>query len=263
MISEVKGLVIRTTDVTENDKILTMFTHEKGRITVYANGSKTLKSRYMSAADVFCYGRYVLYQKGEKFWLRDVDLIESFFDLRFDITRMALANYVCDVAGDASTENFPDEDLLRLTLNTLFALSKNLYSPWHIKAAFEMRAACVLGFMPDLDECTVCGECEGENFYFDIMNGSVTCEMCRNGQDENYKEILESYNPAERRIICILSAGAIMAVRYIIKCPLPRLFSFAINEKDKTSLSHACEEYLLNHVERGFKSLDFYRQVSD
>ena len=58
MLTEVKGLVIRTVDLSENDKLLTLFTEEYGKITAVANGSRALKSRYLAAAQLFCYGNY-------------------------------------------------------------------------------------------------------------------------------------------------------------------------------------------------------------
>ena len=97
MLLNVKGLVIRTVDYHDNDKLITLFTEEKGIITVIASGSKTIKSRYMAPTELFCYSNYVLYKKGEYFWVREVDLIESFFDLRLTIERTALATYICDV----------------------------------------------------------------------------------------------------------------------------------------------------------------------
>ena len=105
MLTEVKALVIRTLDLSEHDRLLTLFTEEHGKITAVANGSRTLKSRYLAAAQLFCYASFVLYKKGDRYWVREASLIESFFDLRADLTRTALASYVCDVAGDVVEEN--------------------------------------------------------------------------------------------------------------------------------------------------------------
>lgn len=261
MLTEVKGLVIRTVNLSDNDKLLTIFTEEYGKITAVANGSRVLKSRYLAAAQLFCYGSYVLYKKGDRYWVREVTLIESFFDLRADLTRTALAAYVCDVADDVVEENAPDKELLRLVLNILYATASGQYPLPKIKAAFEMRAACILGFMPMLDGCHYCGKTEGD-FFLDIMNGVVLCTEChRNGQGIDVP--LNTSDIRTSRIICPLSASALAALYYTAVCPLQRLLSFRLDEADMPAFSSSAEKYLLNHLERGFKSLDFYKQVCD
>ena len=150
MLIELKGLVIRTATFTESDKILTLLTAEHGKIAVGAKGARSIKSRVRSATELYSYGSYVLYKKGNYYWLRESELIENFFALRTDLEKMALAAYVCEVVDDSSMENMPEGDLLKLTLNTLYIISKGTKPLSLIKGAFEMRLAAQLGFMPNL-----------------------------------------------------------------------------------------------------------------
>ena len=60
MITEVKGLVIRTTDIRESDRLITIFTEEMGVVSALARGARSLKSRKMSSTMQCCYGSYVL-----------------------------------------------------------------------------------------------------------------------------------------------------------------------------------------------------------
>ncbi len=262
MLTEVKGLVIRTVNLSDNDKLLTLFTEEHGKITAVANGGRALKSRYLAAAQLFCYGSYVLYKKGDRYWVREVSLIESFFDLRVDLSRTSLAAYLCDVADDVVEENAPEPALLRLLLNSLFAIAQGKESEEKIKAVFEMRAAALLGFCPMIDGCVSCGREDGA-FYLDVMNGAILCEECFEGAAEELprEEIDGDFRTA--RIICPLSPAAAVAMRYALTCPLERLFSFRVEVEDMRLFSAAAERYLLNQLERGFKSLTFYKQIAD
>lgn len=257
MLIEVKGLVIRSVDLSENDKLLTLFTEEYGKITAVANGSRALKSRYLAAAQLFCYGSYVLYKRGERYWVREVTLIESFFDLRADLTRTALASYICDVADDVVAENSPEKAFLRLVLNSLFATASGRFEQPLIKAVFEMRAAAVLGFCPMLEGCHVCQKTEGELF-LDVMNGVLICEECRT--IASMQPVMEEESRTAS-IICRLSPGAHAAMQYAVACPMERLFSFRVAGEDAALFYTAAEKYLLNHLERGFKSLDFYKEI--
>ena len=256
MLFEVRGLVIRTVDIKETDRLVTIFTEERGAVTALARGARSLKSRKLAATMQFCYGNYVLYQQGDKLWIKEAELIESFFDIRKTIEGLALSNYVAEVLSDVAVEE-AESDLLRLSLNTLYAIAKGKYSLSKIKAVFEIRTASIIGFMPDVISCHKCHGKEGD-FFFDIMGGVIECRDCRD------KAILERavlVDPHESKIITILSPGAKDALGYSIYSPLEKIFSFKISDEDMGLFARAAEEYLVNQLERSFKSLDFYKEV--
>lgn len=258
---KVRGLVVRSVNYGEKDRILSLLTEEKGLITVMARGSRSLKSRSLVATETFCYSSYVLDQKGTRYTVREVELIESFFGLRSDLCRMALASYVGEVAAHVGTENLPDLLFLRLTLNTLYALAKGTYPTWQVKGAFEMRASAILGFEPTLSRCAVCGEI-GEDAYLYVMDGIVLCDTC-------HREKQEAFIPTEEErtgatALCFLPPAARAALYYVIECPLEKLLSFRLDEEeDRRAFSQAAETYFLNHLETGFKTLDYYKQLEN
>ncbi len=256
MLETVKGLVIKSVDVKETDRLITVYTEEMGVIVALAKGARSLKNRNMSATMLFCYSKFVLYKKGEHYWIRESELIESFFDIRRSVEGLALASYILEVLCDVSTA-VPDRNLMRLSLNSLYAIASGKYMLALVKGAFEVRCASILGFMPDVIECQFCHERQGD-FYFDIMDGALTCFACHQKGENQYHELL---NPHESRIVVILTYGAKTAIAYCVHCPLEKLFSFTVSGEDLSSFSKATETYLLNQLERDFKSLDFYNEV--
>lgn len=254
---EVKGLVIRTTDIRESDRLITVFTEELGVVSAMARGARSLKSRKMSSTMQFCYSSFVLYKRGEHYQIKESELIESFFGLHSSIEGLALATYITEVISDVAVAQ-PETELLRLALNSLYAISEKKCSLDKIKAAFEIRAASIIGFMPEVLACSVCGEKSGE-FYFEIMGGTVKCYSCKQKLSLSAPE---PENPHETQAMCLLSEGAKTALGYCIYSPLAKIFSFRISDGDMTLFSRACEEYLLNHLERSFNSLDFYKEVA-
>lgn len=256
MLTEVKGLVIRTVDIKETDRLITIFTEEKGAVTALARGARTHKSRKMSSTMQFCYGSFVLYGQGDKLWVKEAELIESFFEIRNSIEGLALATYICEVLSDVTVEA-EERELLRLSLNSLYAIGSGKYDIAKIKAVFEIRAASILGFMPDIVACHECGEREGD-FFFDIMGGIVQCYACKERLAE---EGALHPDPHESHIICILSEGAKTALMYAIYAPSDRVFSFKISDEDMRLFSRAAEEYLINQLGRSFKALEFYNSV--
>lgn len=256
MLSKVKGLVIRSVDIKESDRLLTIYTEEMGLVTALAKGARSLKSKNMATTMQFCYSAFVLYKKGEHYWIRESELIESFFDIRKTLSGLALASYIAEVISDVATAE-PDKDLMRLSLNSLFAIASGKYELSIVKSAFEIRCASILGFMPDVLSCRVCEGRTGE-FYFDIMDGALTCYECKSRAEQKYTE-LES--PHESRVVVIISEGVKNALSYCIYCPLEKIFSFSLSSEDVSVLNTATELYLLNQLERTFKSLEFYKEV--
>lgn len=253
---EVKGLVIRTTDVKEADRIITIFTEEKGVISAVARGARSLKSRKMSSTMQFCYSRFVIYKQGEYYHIKECELIESFFGIRNTIEGLALAGYVAEVLSDVTVAE-AERDLLRLSLNTLFAIADGKHNIEKIKGAFEIRCASILGFMPDVVACSHCGARTG-SFYFNIMGGSVMCYDCNT---KRAKAHIEPDNPYESYIVCLINETVKIALSYCIYAPLEKLLSFNIPDEDMKLFARASELYLLNQLERTYKTLEFYNQV--
>ena len=147
--------------------------------------------------------------------------------------------------------------MLFRSLNSLYAISKNMYSVEKIKAVFEIRAVSILGFMPDVLSCNNCDEKLGD-FFFDIMGGIIECRACHEKREKMH---IEHSDPHETHILCILSEGAKTALGYAIYSPLERVFAFNISEEDMRLFSRATEEYILNQLGHSFKSLEFYKSV--
>lgn len=257
MTVEVKGLVIRTTDVREADRIITIFTDELGVISAIANGARSWKSRKMSSTMQFCYSTFILSKTGDYYRIKEAALIESFFGIRSSIEGLALAGYITEVLSDVTVAE-SERELLRLSLNALYAIAEKKHSLKKIKAAFEIRCAAIIGFMPDVKCCRECGTREG-SFYFDIMGGAVVCYACNSKREARHTVPL---NPHESNIIAILSETARVALEYSIHCPVEKIFSFNIPDEDMELFSRAAEAYFVNQMERSYKTLDFYHEVA-
>lgn len=255
---EVKGLVLRTVDVSESDRMLTLYTEEMGLVSAYARGSRSLKSRKMSSTQQFCYASFMLRERSDKYWIEEAALIESFYGLRDNLAGLALAAYIAEVLTDVGTAE-PEKDILRLALNSLYAISNGKAELWKIKGAFEVRVASVIGFMPDVISCHACGEGEGE-FFFDIMAGAIECRECHKKREARGELLTDMH---ESHIVYQLSEGAKIAIGYCLYAPIEKLLSFSIGEGDIRLFEKAAEGFLLNHLERGFKTLDFYNEVKE
>ena len=219
----------------------------------------------MALCRLFTYANFEYYERSGKYWLASGEINDSFFALNSDIESLALASYVVDVANELSGENSPDKTLLRVTLNTLYAIEKGLRPARQIKGAFEFFAAAHAGFSPDVGACEKCGGTDAEAFYLDVMNGAILCCECVKSKELTLTGEIPEYDRfATKNVLLPITGDVIMAIRYAISADPRRLFSFTLKSDDDIStFSKAGEIYLQYHLERGFDTLDFYRDITN
>ena len=257
---KVNGLVIFDREIGENDKLLTVLCEKYGKIFVIGKGVKSIKNRNMCCSHIFSYASFVIRKKGNYYYLVDSDLIENFFSVRNDILKLSLASYFCDVVNHIAQEEVCEDELLRLTLNSIYALSLDKYDLEHIRAAFQLRTVAEIGMSPDIHSCSICGRDENISGYLDLVDGITVCNDCKGKINFSTEE-----NPfAERGLqkpIALVTPSVIESIKYIIGSDIKKFLSFTLNLDDYHLLYDLSEKFLLNQLERSFYSLDFYKSL--
>jgi len=265
MLIGIKGLVLKVIQRTDSDRLIVLFTAERGKIIVCAKGSRSAKSKLLPCIEPFSYSEFILYEKDGFFWIKEGLLIENFYSIREDIHKIALASYICDIMDIAVYENMEEPELLRLALNSLYAISTELKPLETIKAVFEMRTASLLGFAPNVEACSVCGRTNAKEFFFSLHDGEVVCAECRGKSLKEYIESRERVNADEELLfasqIIPTSKDVRMAVSYIISCPHDKIFSFSMPEEELKRLAEFTENHLIYRLEKKPQTLSFYHEV--
>lgn len=266
MRAAINGLVLREMDSGENDKILLVLTAEMGKIWVVAKGGKSIKSKKSAICHAFTYGELEIYDKNNRYWLSGGSASNIFFSYRPSVDGYALGAYISSICDEITVEGESEDaaTILRATLNAFYAIENELYPLEQIKAAYELFAASISGFCPDL---LTCGECHNEPsdelFWLDVMNGAILCDDCKSKRPTG-ADIPDTDEFMSRSILLPLDKTALAAMRYCVGAQVNRLFSFSItNEKSMHLFCRAAEAYLLNHLERGFDALAFYYKIKD
>lgn len=249
----VRGLIVRAVDVGEADRILTVLTGEYGKLSVYARGVRSIRSHRLSSVQLYCYSEFTISRRGDSCQLRETALIEDFYALREDIVRLSLAGYIAETVSILTVEGEDQSEILRLTLNTLYLLASGTKDTILIKGGFELRLACLLGFMPDLSGCSVCSG--GSDFLLIPGDGSLICSDC-------LMKLTEKGSPQSLPTAIPLPEPVLRAMRYVIGAPSRRVYSFELPEQEAELFGQVCEKYFLFHAERGFDTLDFYKLMA-
>ncbi len=238
------GLVLRVTDYNDRDALLTLLTPQYGKLSVKARGLRRKNSPLIAPCQLLAYGEFTLFEYKGQYTVNEAHSIELFQGLRKDLCKLSLGTYFAQASEVLSQEDLPNPELLSLVLNCLYALDKLDKPEMLVKAAFELRAASLAGYTPDLFGCHVCGS--PTPAYFDISGGALLCENCRS---------------AATGIRMPLTPAVLEAMRYIVYCDPKKLFSFQIGDEALEQLSGITESYLTTQLERGFSTLDFYKSL--
>ena len=239
-----RALVLRVTDYNDRDSLLTMLTPHNGKITAKARGLRRKNSPLTAPCQLLAYGDFVLFENRGFYTINEAASVELFKELRRDLGKLSLGTYFAQVAELLCQEELPNPELLSLVLNCLHMLCKGEREE-KVKAVFELRAACLAGYLPDLGYCSNCGAEDADRF--DISAGQLLCSRCR--------------STANTGIRLPVSAGTLQAMRYITQCDAKRLFAFELGQENLIQLSQVTESYLCAQLERGFSALDFYKSL--
>lgn len=237
------GLVLRETVTRDADKILTVLTPDRGRLSVIARGARRKGSRVAAACQLLAYSEMTLYEKGRWTMLDAADTIELFDGLRQDLTALSLAAYFAELTEAVSDGS--GGDVLPLLLNALYALSALKKPPQLVKPAFQFRLMALAGYEPMADGCALCGAPQPENPMLDVVNGVVHCGKCRE----------------KGGLSLPLTASGLAALRYVLYGDPRRLYSFSLPPEGLRALNHAADAYVSAQLERSFRTLDYYKTI--
>lgn len=237
------GLVLRETVTRDADKILTVLTPDRGRLSVIARGARRKGSRVAAACQLLAYSEMTLYEKGRWTMLDAADTIELFDGLRQDLTALSLAAYLAELTEAVSDGS--GGDVLPLLLNALYALSALKKPPQLVKPAFQFRLMALAGYEPMADGCALCGAPQPENPMLDVVHGVVHCGKCRE----------------KGGLSLPLTASGLAALRYVLYGDPRRLYSFSLPPEGLRALNHAADAYVTAQLERSFRTLDYYKTI--
>ena len=241
-----RGIVLRETETKETDKILTVLTDKYGKIPVIARGARRKSCKYAACAQSLAYSEWTLYQKGDWYYANEGFTLELFNGLRKDLDAMALGFYFAELTEAVTAEDTPAPELLRHLLNGLYALAALGKPAALVKPAFELKLLCLAGYEPLADSCAYCGNPDPEQPMLDVVQGVLRCGTC---------------GVQERSLSMPLCPSSLAALRHIVYGDPNRLYSFTLGEKALKRLSDAAEAFAAAQLERGFRTLDFYKSL--
>ncbi len=241
----VRGIVLKETPVGEADKFITILGKNHGKISISVKGATRVRTGLPAGTALFSYSDFYITEVRKKMYLNQAEPIETFYNLRTDLSALAYGSYFLETVDKLLFENMPSNNILILLLKTLTALSKNIIPNKLISSIFELKILEFNGYRPEMGYCINCKAKAKSNFF--ITSEGTICKNCLDKNDFyiNLDEIL------------------LYTINYILSSDINKLFTFKVPLKTLNTLSYFSRHLVNSHFNLNLKSIRFIKEIEE
>jgi DNA repair protein RecO (recombination protein O) len=243
---QTEAVILRRRNWGETDRILTLFTPQRGKIRVRAVGVRKPASRKAGHLELF-HRATVFLARGRDFDIvTQAETVESFSRLRDDLVRSAAASYAAELLDRLAPEELENQDAYRLIVQTLEALCTDGNIALALRC-YDLKLLDSMGYRPELSLCTVGGEAiQAEDQFFSPARGGVVCPRCANRTEGRYP----------------VSLTALKVLRHIQRSPLADAFRLRVRTATLDELEPVLQHYIQYLLESPLRSRKYFSEVS-
>jgi DNA repair protein RecO (recombination protein O) len=173
------AVVLRSMRYGEADRILHLYTPDRGRLSAIAKGVRRSRSRFGGRLEPYFRLRLVLYQgRSELLTVTSVETLDGHPRLREHSAALDGASRACDAVTRLFGDGEPHSGVYHLLAKQLALLDAQPARATLANAlAFRLKLLLAAGFAPQLAACASCGESE-HLAGFSGAAGGVVCSAC-------------------------------------------------------------------------------------
>jgi DNA repair protein RecO (recombination protein O) len=240
-----EAVVIRRSDFGEADRLLTLFSQDRGKIRAIAKGARKPQSRKTGHVELFMRSKFLIAEGRNLDIATQAEMVESYARLRDDLVRATYASYAVELLDRFTVDDDPHRDIYELVTTTLGTLAG---SDDLLLAAryYELRLLSLTGFQPRLFNCVSCGEpIQEQDQLFSPDLGGLLCPGC------------EGADPRAAPI----SAVAVKVMRYLQTRSWETVGQLRLRPAVLHEIERVMYDYLTHILERNLKSVDFLHRL--
>nr|WP_283163264.1 DNA repair protein RecO [Sporolactobacillus mangiferae] len=244
MMAKAEGIIIRTTDYGESNKIVTLYTEQFGKIGLMVRGARKPSNPLSAVSHVLFYG-LCLFRKGRGLGvLYQAESINPLRAVREDIEKMGYAALILELVDRLTEERQPAQGLYHLLRDALLLMEKGTSSPV-LALICALKMMPLAGIDPELSCCTRCHE-KKMDYLFSISEGGFLCRNCA-----HIDRYAQNISPAAQRLLPLLRA-----------VPLERLGKIALKTKTIGELESIVYSYYEDNAGIKLRSTHFIKQLA-
>lgn len=240
------GVVVRTSNLGEADRIITLVTPIHGLVRGVAKAARKPGSKVGGHLDLLRHVSLSIRETRTLHGLSQASTVNGFRGLREDLDRFSRASYVSEMSERFSVENGANQPLFRLLLDVLGSL-ETTENPEMIIHFFEMRLLQLSGFAPELSRCVETGEdLEPANHLYSADRGGIVSNDAR---------------PVGETALLPASLNTIKLLRFLARADLVQADAMKAGEDENRQLSRILRAQIHHVLDRGLRSEAFMDEV--
>ncbi len=239
------AIVLHRLNFSETDRIVRLYSRERGKIAGIAKGARKPVSRLAGATEVLTYGRFHLAEGRNLDIISQVEVKESFPRIHQDLYRIAYTTYIAELVDKMLEEHEPNPDVFDLMLSALY-LTERPNDPEKIAHMFELQFMKELGYEPELEKCLRCrSPLVADELQFSPSLGGTMCGAC---------------GPLPEDAVQI-SHAALEAMQKLLITEAPEVERMEIPPDAMDQIARVMRWYVRYRSERELKSLAFLQTL--
>lgn len=236
-----EAIVLRRRDYGEADRILTLYTPDRGKVHAIAKGVRRIASRKAGHVELFVHTGVLLAEGRNLDIVTQAETIRTYRRLRDDLTRTAYACHLAELVDRLVADGVASPTTFELLGDALGALDDG-DDPGLVARFFELRLLALLGYRPQLFACTRCDRALGPaGNAFSSSSGGVVCPECR----------------ATQRDALALDERPFRVLRFLQGHGWAEVRRLAVTPDTSSALERVMHDYLLHLAERELRSAEF------
>lgn len=243
------GLILKRQDFGEADRLLTIFSYDKGKLKAIAKGVRKPLSKMAGHLEPFSMTSFQLSEGRNFYTVTGADLQEAFADIRTNLGKTSVALYFLEAVDALTVDNEPHWSAFQLTIDTLAILEAmpGIQKRRVLTVGFSLKLLAELGYLPELQSCVSCTKVlVPEKIVFSSSFGGLLCEDC---QRLDYAAIK-------------LSTNSVKAMRILIAEPVGMASRLGLSDAVLDELEQVAQQFLQHHTEREMRTSGFVRDMA-
>jgi len=244
MVYNTTAIILKQRNFQENDKLITAYTKDFGKLILLARGVKKIKSKLAGHIEPFFLSKITI-AKGKRYdHLTGALVSQSFPKIRKNYEKIVFLDYLMEEVDVLVKTHHRDKkifDLLQGLLKNTDKLEKHeVIKLYLLNASFILKLVSFLGFQPELYNCLKCKKrIKKGKIFFNPEKGGIICQNCHSQKD------LE------------ISANSVKICRLLLVEPLNLWLKKKIALKYLEEVNKVLNPFLEYHLEQSIKSLNF------
>jgi len=245
-VYRVEAVVMKRLSFGETDRVVTLFTRERGKLSAVAKGARGPRSRLAGLTEPFTYFHGLLAQGQNLDVLTQGEVQDAFANLRKDLERIGYACYFLELLDAGVEERQPLPELWDLLVGALSTL-ETATTPDVLARMFELHLMRIIGYEPTLHQCVLDGApVEAGAAAFHPLRGGALCRRCAHGAPGSVA----------------ISAATLAALRGLPYEPLVRAAQAGLDDTVRRELSRCMLPYVRQQLQSPLRSLQFLDDVT-